>query len=57
MNAVFLDVATAICSRWFLVRGFLYPEDGGDTFLRKVISHKIYKAPHPRRRHYSQSPP
>jgi hypothetical protein len=25
----------ATCSRWFLARGFFYPEDGGDTFLRK----------------------
>jgi hypothetical protein len=25
--------SAATCSRWFLVRGFLYPEDGGDTFL------------------------
>jgi predicted RNA binding protein YcfA (HicA-like mRNA interferase family) len=27
-----------------------YPEDGGDTFLRNVGSHKNYPAPHPRRR-------
>jgi hypothetical protein len=32
------------------------PEDGGDTFLRNVGSHKIYTAPHPRRRHSSYSP-
>jgi hypothetical protein len=31
----------------------LYPEDGGDTFLRNVGSHKIFTAPHPRRRHSS----
>jgi hypothetical protein len=31
----------------------LYPEDGGDTFLRSVGSHKIYTAPHPRIRHSS----
>jgi hypothetical protein len=31
---------------------FFYPEDG-DTFLRNVGSHKIYTAPHPRRRHSS----
>jgi hypothetical protein len=41
----------ATFSRWFLVHGFFYPEDGGDTFLRNVGSHKIYTAPHPRRRH------
>jgi hypothetical protein len=29
------------------------PEDGGDTFLRNVGSHKIYTAPHPKRRHSS----
>jgi hypothetical protein len=26
----------ASCSRWFPARGFFYPEDGGDTFLRNV---------------------
>jgi hypothetical protein len=41
----------ATCSRWFLDRRFFYPENGGDTFLRDVGSHKIYTAPHPRRRH------
>jgi hypothetical protein len=30
-----------------------YPEDGGDTFLRNVGSHKIYTEPHPRTRHSS----
>jgi hypothetical protein len=40
-------------SRWFLARGFFYPEDGGDTILRNVGSHKIYTATHPRRRHSS----
>jgi hypothetical protein len=49
--------SAATCSRWFLARGFFYPEDGGDTFLRDVGSHKIYMAPLPRRRHSSQSPP
>jgi hypothetical protein len=29
-------------------------EDGGDTFLRNFGSHKIYTAPHPRRRHSSK---
>jgi hypothetical protein len=37
-------------SKWLQI-GFFYPEDGDDTFLRKVGSHKIYTAPHPRRRH------
>jgi hypothetical protein len=30
-----------------------YPEDGGDMFFRNVGSHKIFTAPHPRRRHSS----
>jgi hypothetical protein len=30
-----------------------YPKDGGDTLLQRVSSHKIYMAPHPRRRHSS----
>jgi predicted RNA binding protein YcfA (HicA-like mRNA interferase family) len=34
---------------------FIHPEDGGDTFLRNVGSHKIYTASHPRRR-YSFTP-
>jgi hypothetical protein len=38
---------------WFLTREFFYIEDVGDTFLRNVGSHKIYTAPHPRRRHSS----
>jgi hypothetical protein len=45
--------SAATCSRWFLTRGFFYSEDGGDTFLRNVGSHKMYTAPHPRRRHSS----
>jgi hypothetical protein len=36
----------ATCSRWFLTRGFFYPEDEGDTFLRNVGSHKIYTEPY-----------
>jgi hypothetical protein len=35
------------CSHWFLVRRFLYPEDGSDTFLGNVHSYKIYMVPHP----------
>jgi hypothetical protein len=47
--------SAATCSRWFLAFGFLYPEDGGDTLLRNVGSfHRIYTAPHPRRRHSSK---
>jgi hypothetical protein len=42
----------ATCSRWFFARRFFYSEDGDDTFLRNVGSHKIYTAPHPRRRHF-----
>jgi hypothetical protein len=38
--------SAATYSLWFLPRGFFYPEDGGDTFFRKVGSHKIYAAPH-----------
>jgi hypothetical protein len=45
--------SAAICSRWFLAHGFFYPEDGGDTFLRNVSSHKIYTAPYPTRRYSS----
>jgi hypothetical protein len=47
----------------FLARGFFYPENGGDTFVRNVGFsladfstvglHKIYTAPHPRRRYSS----
>jgi hypothetical protein len=35
------------CSRWFLSRGFLYLEDGGDMFSRNVGLHNIYTAPIP----------
>jgi hypothetical protein len=45
--------SAATCSCWFLVRGFFYPEDGDDTFIRNVGSHNIYTAPQPRRRHSS----
>jgi hypothetical protein len=43
-NAVFWDVAdsAATCLRLFLAGGFFYPEDGGDTFLRNIGSHKIH---------------
>jgi hypothetical protein len=42
--------SAATCSGWFHARGFFYPEDG-DTFLQNIGSHKIFGAPHPRRRH------
>jgi hypothetical protein len=46
--------SAATCSHWLLARGFFYPQDGDDTFLRNVgLIHKIYTAPHPRRRHSS----
>jgi hypothetical protein len=36
------------------LQGFFYHEDGGDRFHRNVGSiHKLYMAPHPRRRHSS----
>jgi hypothetical protein len=35
-------------SRW--VANFLYPEDGGDMFLRNFDLHDIYTALHPRKR-------
>jgi hypothetical protein len=41
------------CSCWFLALRFFCPEDGRDTFLQNISSHKIYTAPHPRRRHSS----
>jgi hypothetical protein len=34
--------SAATYSSWFLASGFFYPDDGGDTFLRNVGSHKIY---------------
>jgi hypothetical protein len=51
-TGILVEIA-ATCSRWFLARGFFYIEDGSDTFLRKVGSHKIYTAPHLIRRHSS----
>jgi hypothetical protein len=36
-----------------LARGFFYPEDEDDTFLRNVGSHKIYTTSQPRRQHPS----
>jgi hypothetical protein len=36
--------SSVTCSWWFLACRFLYPEDGGSTFLWNVGSHKIYSA-------------
>jgi hypothetical protein len=35
-------------SQGFVARGFFFPEDGDDKFLRNVGSHKIYTVPYPR---------
>jgi hypothetical protein len=35
-------------ARWFLARLIFDTEDGGDTFLRNVISHTDYTALYPR---------
>jgi hypothetical protein len=45
--------SAASCSRWFLTRSFSNPEDGGETILRNVGSHKNYTVPQPRKRLYS----
>jgi predicted RNA binding protein YcfA (HicA-like mRNA interferase family) len=50
---IFRVEKAASCSLWFLARGFIYPEDGEYAFLRIVGSHKIYTAPHPRKRRSS----
>jgi hypothetical protein len=47
------NLKTVTYSLWFLARGFLYTEDGGDTFPLNVGLHNIYTTPHPRRRHSS----
>jgi hypothetical protein len=61
-NAVFWDVApcnlvwsdvSEECVIWKSAHRVFYLEDGGNTFLRNVGSYKMYKAPHPRRRHGS----
>jgi hypothetical protein len=49
VNRLFRPTSAATYSRWFLARGFFYHEVGGDTFLRNVVSHKMYTAPRPRR--------
>jgi hypothetical protein len=48
-NYVRFEVFSATCSRWFPARRFFYPEDGGDTTLRNIGSHKNYMAPHRRK--------
>jgi hypothetical protein len=52
-NKVKLSIIPATYSRWYLTHGFFYPEDGGDTSFWNVDLHKIYAAPHPRKRHSS----
>jgi hypothetical protein len=40
-SAIFWEPASiATYSRWFLARGFFYPEDLGDTLLRNVCTQK-----------------
>jgi hypothetical protein len=52
-NAVFWGVTPfrSCVNRLFGGKPIFYPEDGGDTFVPNVGLHKIYTAPHPRRRH------
>jgi hypothetical protein len=45
-----ISVSRWLQPRWFLARGFLCPEDGGDILLRNVGLHHIYTAPHPTKR-------
>jgi hypothetical protein len=53
-NAVFWDVAPCrSCVNRRFGGTYRLSEDGGDSFLRNVGSHKIYTAPHPRRRYSS----
>jgi hypothetical protein len=58
VDLVWTDVSEeliAVCRHLLtlvLVRGFSYPEDGGDTFLRNVGSHDL-QTPHPRIRNSS----
>jgi hypothetical protein len=53
LYVILFCIVAVIYSRRFPARGFFYPEDGSDTFLRNVGSHKIYTAPHPRIRYFS----
>jgi hypothetical protein len=53
---IFCDIA--LCSpylteRWFLARLIIYPDDGGDMFLRNVGSYTDYKALYSRRWQFS----
>jgi hypothetical protein len=43
--------ASAGGCRVSLARGLFYTEDGSDTFIRNVGSHKMYTATDPRKRH------
>jgi hypothetical protein len=50
------NMVAEVCSHLVMVvtrSQIFYPEDGGDTFLRNVGSHKIYTAPYPRTRNFS----
>jgi hypothetical protein len=49
----FVNLSVVTCLRCFLARGFIYHEYGGARYIRNVGSHKIYTAPHPKRRHSS----
>jgi hypothetical protein len=60
MSAVGFEVLMAVTMKpsemWHcvgLVRTNVSEEDGGETFLQNVSSHKTYTAPHPRRWHAS----
>jgi hypothetical protein len=41
-NAIFWDVVQPPAHSDSSLSRFFYPEDGGDTFLRNIGSHKIY---------------
>jgi uncharacterized protein YehS (DUF1456 family) len=47
------DVSEERIASIFRVEKSANPKNGGDTVLRNFGSHKIYTAPHPRRRHSS----
>jgi hypothetical protein len=61
MLIIFFDIKGIVHKEFFLADQTdnsayycdLYSEDGGDMLLRNVGSHKIYTAPHPRRRYSS----
>jgi hypothetical protein len=35
-------IASATCSRWFLARGFFYPEDGGDVPPKRRFTQDVH---------------